>query len=953
MFCVGKIKGLLAVALALTVLTAQYAVSAADDKTLAERLEISGDDNASSERLPYYSETAGELSGKTGSKGYYVTADSYSDFAGEKPQSGENGSVIFTESTELITWEIGIEEEGIYNLQISYRGVSDSVQSPQRSLYIDGEQTFYEESVFTLRKAWRDESSQRINALGDEVRVNSQEINCTFTVRLCDNWGKHSEPLRFKLAAGKHTVSFGYISQDAEIISVGFVPYETIKSYSEVNTEYTASYAENTIRFEAEDYKHIAYKNDATISLSSDGDPCVSPYTARNVKLNMIGGSSWCSGGQEIEWKFEVPKDGLYKINIRALQNYSDALPVYRRIKINGKVPFSELNAYSFDYKKIWNSEVLCKDDGEPMLFELYAGVNTISMSAVLGGYAEISEKLIDTARMLSSLVFDITMVTGNNPDPNYDYGLDDEIPDLITGLTKIRDNISECESAIASISNKRSAMKNNLQRIVKEIDALIKEPSDIVRRMNDLNSAITDMSDYSTSLQCGYLGIDYIELLPPDAEVKNSKSGFFERARATLANLIVSFSKNYNAIGSVDANSEGAETLDVWVCLGKEWGQILKEAVDADFSPRNNVNVKINLLPSGSVTSTINPLLLALGAGRGPDVVLGLTYNYPVEYAMRSALYDLSRFDDFKQVTERFQEALMVPYEFEGGVYALPQTMSFRAIYYRTDIFENLGLTVPDTWEELYNKLLPALNQNNMTMYIPQIIDPFVYQMGASYYRDEGTLSNLDTAESFTAFDEFCKLYTDYGIPVSEDFYSRFRTGEVPIGMTDASMYLKFSYAAPEIAGCWAMAPIPGHIKEDGTVDRSNSGLAVDSCVIIQDCENPHTAWEFLKWWTDAETQKNYSAQVESRLGSTARWLSANKEAFKSLSWSRQDKLAIESAFNWAVETPVVRGGYFTNRHLVNAINRVVVQRESPRSSLEEAVEAINKELKRRQKKS
>lgn len=148
-------------------------------------------------------------------------------------------------------------------------------------------------------------------------------------------------------------------------------------------------------------------------------------------------------------------------------------------------------------------------------------------------------------------------------------------------------------------------------------------------------------------------------------------------------------------------------------------------------------------------------------------------------------------------------------------------------------------------------------------------------------------------------------------------------------------------------------MAPIPGHIKEDGTVDRSNSGLAVDSCVIIQDCENPHTAWEFLKWWTDAETQKNYSAQVESRLGSTARWLSANKEAFKSLSWSRQDKLAIESAFNWAVETPVVRGGYFTNRHLVNAINRVVVQRESPRSSLEEAVEAINKELKRRQKKS
>lgn len=953
MFSIAKIKGYIAVFLILAAAAAPYTLSAADSGTLAERLEVSADDGSSSGRLPYYSETVDELSGEAGDREYSVPGDRYSDFDGKEPKNGENGSVIFDENTELITWEIGIDKEGIYNLEIAYRGISDSVQSPQRSLYIDGKQTFYEESVFTFRKAWRDASSPRINALGDEVRVNSQEINDTFKVRLCDNWGKHSEPLKFRLTSGKHTVSLGYISQDAEIISVGFVPYKTAKSYDEVRREYTAPAAESAIRFEAEDYEHIAYKNDATVSLISDGDPCVSPYSATNLKMNMIGGSSWSSGGQEIVWKFEVPRDGLYKINIRALQNYSDGLPVYRRIKINGEVPFSELNAYSFDYKKALNSEVLQSENGDPMLFELKSGENTISMSVVLGGYTEISETLIDTARLLSQLVFDITMVTGNNPDPNYDYGLDDEIPDLISKLTEIRDNISKCESAIGAVSNKRSAMKNNLQRIVKETDALIKKPSDIVQRMNDLNSAITDMSDYSTSLQSGYLGIDYIELLPPNAEVENPKSGFFQRARATIANLIVSFSKNYNAIGSFDSDSETAEVLDVWVCLGKEWGQILKEAVDSDFSSRGRVSVNINLLPSGSVTSTINPLLLALGAGRGPDVVLGLTYNYPVEYAMRDALYDLSAFDDFKEITARFHKALMVPYEFEGGVYALPQTMSFRAIYYRTDIFENLGLTVPDTWDELYNKLLPALNQNNMTMYIPQIIDPFIYQMGGSYYRENGTVSNLDAPQCFAAFDEFCKLYTDYGIPVSEDFYSRFRTGEVPIGMTDASMYLKFSYAAPEIAGCWAMAPIPGHIKADGTTDRSNSGLAVDSCVVIQSCGNPQTAWEFLKWWTDAGTQKNYSAQVESRLGSTARWLSANTDAFNSLSWSRADKRAIESAFDWAVETPVVRGGYFTNRHLVNAINRVAVQRESSRSSLEEAVEAINKELKRRQKKS
>ena len=77
---------------------------------------------------------------------------------------------------------------------------------------------------------------------------------------------------------------------------------------------------------------------------------------------------------------------------------------------------------------------------------------------------------------------------------------------------------------------------------------------------------------------------------------------------------------------------------------------------------------------------------------------------------------------------------------------------------------------------------------------------------------------------------------------------------------------------------------------------------------------------------------------------------MSANTTAYESLPWSIEEKAAIRSAWNWAKETPVVRGGYYTNRHLVNAINRAVVENESPRTALEEAVEQINKELARKQ---
>ena len=39
-------------------------------------------------------------------------------------------------------------------------------------------------------------------------------------------------------------------------------------------------------------------------------------------------------------------------------------------------------------------------------------------------------------------------------------------------------------------------------------------------------------------------------------------------------------------------------------------------------------------------------------------------------------------------------------PYIYEGGVYAVPETQNFDMLFYRTDVFAELGLTPPETWE-------------------------------------------------------------------------------------------------------------------------------------------------------------------------------------------------------------------------------------------------------------
>jgi hypothetical protein len=67
-------------------------------------------------------------------------------------------------------------------------------------------------------------------------------------------------------------------------------------------------------------------------------------------------------------------------------------------------------------------------------------------------------------------------------------------------------------------------------------------------------------------------------------------------------------------------------------------------------------------------------------------------------------------------------------------------------------------------------------------------------------------------------------------------------------------------------------------------------------------------------------------------------------------MAWPQHDIEAISEQWKWFRERPVVLGGYFTSRHIDNAWNRVVLQGQNPRDSLEEAVRDINRELRKKQ---
>jgi ABC-type glycerol-3-phosphate transport system substrate-binding protein len=132
-----------------------------------------------------------------------------------------------------------------------------------------------------------------------------------------------------------------------------------------------------------------------------------------------------------------------------------------------------------------------------------------------------------------------------------------------------------------------------------------------------------------------------------------------------------------------------------------------------------------------------------------------------------------------------------------------------------------------------------------------------------------------------------------------------------------------------------------------DGSINRTvpTGGSAV---VMMEQVSDPDAAWEFMKWWTSAETQTQFGREMESLMGSAARHPTANLEAFGMMPWPVQDYRMIRAQFDHIRGIPEVPGGYFTPRQVRNAFySAVEAQDIGPRDALVDSVRLINDELR------
>jgi ABC-type glycerol-3-phosphate transport system substrate-binding protein len=878
-----------------------------------------------------------------------VNYSAISDFGVEKQSSlgDQSGEVLVqTEEDSWVEFIVELPESGFYQMGISYYSMEGKRASILRSVQIDGKYPFFQAKKLEFQRMWKESGDTFTDNQDNEYNPRQEEVFGWQFREFFDSESKVMEPLRFHLTQGKHTIRLTNIREPAAIKELEIFSPLQVPSYEEILQEYkNKSYKEvqnQFIKIQAED---TTMKSAPTLRRVDDRNPGTEPYDSSAILLNAFGGGGWRTGGQWAEWEIEVPETGLYNIGMRFGNWYLNGIPVQRKITINGRIPFQEMNAVNFDYKRIWQFSGLGGNE-TPFLFYLEEGKHTVRMEVQVGSLGEVFELVKETSRKVALLHREIIRITGTNPDTNRNYELEQSIPDLISRMHLMAWDLENAREllfdlGVANDSSQVAALGMARNQLLD----MAAKPETITARLDQIMNTQSQLGLWITRLSSQSLMLDYFVVKSVDEQWPKANKNWIANGLASVNDFFISFRKDYGSVGNIYGEEE--KVLDIWVARGREWVKIIKQLTDEDFTPTTGIKVNINVIPAGAM----HLLMLSSTAGIAPDVALGVAADVPIDFAIRKAIVNLNQFDDYKEVAARFRPGAMIPYQYDGGDYALPENQNFSMLFYRKDILQELGVTkIPETWEETMD-VIPLLHQNGMDFFYghaPDDFTSFLFQHGGEYYRDNGTLSELDSPEGIKAMEMWTDLFNSYKISKQADFYNRFRSGEMPIGVADYYTYVLLSTAAPELTGWWEMKPMPGIKQENGEINRSTGGAA-QTAMIFDDSELKDEAWEYLKWWTSADIQEQFGTELEALLGVEARWNTANVEALQRLPWSSDDIDAVLEQWNWFKEREIVLGGYFTTRHVTNMWNEIVLNGKPVREAIEDGIKEINKELRKK----
>ncbi len=859
-------------------------------------------------------------------------------------------TAVHIKDGDAVTVTVDVAESGLYCVQVTYQTVTGKDVDLLYSLYIDGRLPFSSAAGLTLSRMWQD-SDQAIfeDKAGNEYRPTQEEVLGWQSALLSAKDEYLDGGYEFYIEAGTHTLTLESVQEAMILGGVTLCAQPQTVSYA----DYLAAYAKEGKTPVAIDVdvqylqgEDTALKSHPTLYSVADYSSCMTqPYDVFRSLQNTIGGENWAAKGQWLEWQVNATAAGFYQLAFRYKQNYKSGSFSVRRLTVDGSVPFTEAEAITFDYNLGWR--VMALGGEQPLYVYLDEGEHTLRLEVVYGDFAAICDEVQTCVEELNVLYRQVMMITGSSPDSLRDYNIGTLLPDCETRCRDLRDRLTAVADRLAETTGGRGSETATIDKIALQLDGFVKDVETIPQRLSTLNSNISSLATWLINVTKQPLLLDYIQIAPIGTELPAADAPWYRALANEVMRFFCSFMEDYGSIGSTVETDQ--EPVTIWLGIGRDQAIAMQSIISNGFTTKTGIPVDLRLV-------SMDVLMRAVASDTGPDLALFQDQSTAINYALRGALYDLSTFDDIDEVLSRFPEEASVPFRLGKSQYALPENLNYNVLFYRTDVMQELGLTVPDTWDELY-KTLTVFQKNNLEIGVVSsfttatntdmspLLVSMIYQYGGRIYNEDGSACVLNEPASVAAFTDFCELYTKHGLSLKLDMLTRFRTGQAPMVIHNFSFANELAVSAPEMIGWWKMGILPGTVKEDGTVDHTTrqTGTGV---VMFRNADNIENTWEFLKWWTSADAQVAYSREIEATLGRSGRWTSANLEALDETTWSHSELKVIKAQLPYIRALPEVAGGYYTGRSVNNAVRTVVNTGTAPKETLYEYVRDINEEI-------
>ncbi|GAB1154225.1 extracellular solute-binding protein [Paenibacillus illinoisensis] len=868
---------------------------------------------------------------------------------------GLDGKAVITPETGSIRWVVPVQASGLYHVRIHYYPVEGKSSGIERRLELNGQVPFRGADVLLFDRVWgnREEDIRRDDR-GNDLRPRQVEQPEWQLASFRDSAGYFEEPFQFYFEKGTQDLMLTSLRESMAIDYIELYQEEDVPSYADLQASYeTRGLKPATpvmLKVQAE---QAASKSSPTLSPISDrSSPSLEPYHVSKIRINAIGGINWKLPGEWIEWEIDVPEDGLYQIALKVKQDQLRGIYATRSLTIDGKVPFKEMKRIRFNYSPSWQTQVLGAGEEQPYQFHLEKGKHRIRMTVTLGDIAPLLRTVESSVLELNEMYRKILMITSNQPDPLRDYQLERRIPEMTEVFERQAETLSSVAAYLEEATGEQSDKVAILNAMVVQLKDMVARPETVPKRLDTFKINVGGLGTWILTVREQPITMDYLVVSQPGGSLPDANSSAIQQVKHELGAYVASYTEDYDSIGNMEQKKDA---ITVWITTGRDQAQVLKGLIDDSFTPDTDVSVQLRLVPP-------NILLPATLSGEGPDVAMQMGEDIPVNYAMRNAAADLSKFPDFEEISERFRESGLTPYRYNDGVYALPEQQHFPMLFYRKDILNELGLEPPKTWQDVYNAIA-VLQKHNMEFYLPiedtlnnanlvpnSTFAMLLYQNDGTFYTEDQKKSALDSEISMDAFKRWTQFYTNYKFPLKADFPNRFRTGEMPIGIADYTTYNMLTVMAPEIRNLWDFTIVPGTELPDGSI-RHEVASATSAVMMLENAGNKEAAWKFMKWWTDEQTQIEYGREMEGLMGAAARYPTANIKALQQLPWPVKDYQNLEKQWKWVQGIPQLPGGYFTGRHLDNAFRKVVNANENPREALSDYVLYIDDEIELKRK--